>query len=103
MMRYSLGRFIRTTPTRNAATGEAYITHRLVESRRVGGKVRQITLLNLGHHFALPKERWPDLCACIEQLLGAQAPLVDLAVPETVERLSSHHRIMPSTIKSLVL
>ena len=32
--------FIRTTPTRNSTTGETYITHRLVESRRVGGKVR---------------------------------------------------------------
>jgi hypothetical protein len=40
--------FIRTTPTRNSTTGETYITHRLVETRRVGGKVRQVTLLNLG-------------------------------------------------------
>lgn len=80
--------FIRTTSTRNATSGETYITHRLVESRRVGGKVRQITLLNLGRHFTLPKERWPDMCARIEQLLGAQAPLVALAVPESVERLA---------------
>ncbi|MBI4754502.1 MAG: RNA polymerase subunit sigma, partial [Betaproteobacteria bacterium] len=36
--------FIRTTQTRNSASGETYTTHRLVESRRVGGKVRQVTL-----------------------------------------------------------
>lgn len=83
--------FIRTTPTRNSSTGETYTTHRLVESRRVGGKVRQITLLNLGRHFPLPKERWPELCSRIDQLLGAQAPLVALAVPETVERLAQRY------------
>lgn len=82
--------FIRTTPTRNTTTGETYITHRLVESRRVGGKVRQITLLNLGRHFALPKARWPELCARIEQLLGAQVSLVALSVPESVERMAQH-------------
>ncbi|MHB1290847.1 MAG: hypothetical protein ACYCY5_01470 [Sulfuricella sp.] len=83
--------FIRTTPTRNTSTGETYTTHRLVESRRVGGKVRQVTLLNLGRHFPLPKERWPDLCSRIDQLLGAQASLVELAVPETVERLAQRY------------
>ena len=36
---------------RRAPTGEAYHTYRLVESRRVDGKVRQFTLLNLGRHF----------------------------------------------------
>jgi hypothetical protein len=45
---------IRRTHTRNTATGERYHTHRLVRSTRVGGKVRQITLLNLGRHFAVP-------------------------------------------------
>lgn len=83
--------FIRTTTTRNTAIGETYTTHRLVESRRVGGKVRQITLLNLGRHFALPKERWPDLCARLDQLLSAQSPLVALAVPEAVERLAQRY------------
>ncbi len=83
--------FIRTTPTRNSSTGETYTTHRLVESRRVGGKVRQITLLNLGRHFPLPRERWPDLCSRIDQLLGAQAPLMALAIPETVERLAQRY------------
>ena len=49
--------FIRTTPTRNAVKSETDITHRLVESRRVGRHVKQVTLLNLGRHFALPGER----------------------------------------------
>ena len=82
--------FIRTTPTRNSTTGETYITHRLVESRRVGGKVRQVTLLNLGRHFPLAKERWPDLCARLEQLLSGQQALMPMAVMESVERYAQH-------------
>ncbi|MFB1490167.1 MULTISPECIES: hypothetical protein [unclassified Thiocapsa] len=46
--------YIRRTHTRNSATGERYHTHRLVRSTRVGSKVRKITLLNLGRHFAVP-------------------------------------------------
>lgn len=82
--------FIRTTPTRNATSGETYLTHRLVESRRVGGKVRQVTLLNLGRHFTLPRERWAELCQRIEQLLGGQQALLSEAVPESVERVAQH-------------
>ena len=78
--------FIRTTSTRNSAAGETYITHRLVESRRVGAKVRQVTLLNLGRHFPLPKARWPDLCERISQLLNGQQSLVPMDVPPSVER-----------------
>jgi hypothetical protein len=78
--------FIRTTPTRNSATGETYITHRLVESRRVGGKVRQVTLLNLGRQFPLVKARWPEVCARIEQLLCGQQELMPATVMDSVER-----------------
>ena len=82
--------FIRTTPTRNSTTGETYITHRLVESRRVGGKVRQVTLLNLGRQFPLTKERWPEVCARIEQLLSGQQGLMPATVMERVERCAQH-------------
>ena len=82
--------FIRTTPTRNSTTGETYITHRLVESRRVGGKVRQVTLLNLGRQFAVPRERWPEVCQRIEHLLSGQQTLAPVAVIESVERAAQH-------------
>jgi hypothetical protein len=78
--------FIRTTTTRNSAAGETYITHRLVESRRVGNKVRQVTLLNLGRQFTLGKAHWPGLCARLEQLLNGQQALLAMAVPASVER-----------------
>ena len=78
--------FIRTTTTRNSAAGETYLTHRLVESRRVGNKVRQVTLLNLGRQFTLVKAHWPELCARIEQLLNGQQGLLAMDLPPSIER-----------------
>jgi hypothetical protein len=78
--------FIRRTKTRQTTTGEAYFTHRLVRSERVGERVRQRTLLNLGRHFALAQEDWPLLCQRLEQLLDAQHALVEVECPAAVER-----------------
>ncbi|NMQ28493.1 transposase, partial [Candidatus Accumulibacter phosphatis] len=60
--------YIRQTRTNNKVTGEGYFTFRLVRGERVAGKVRQITLLNLGRNFAIKQEDWPVLCRRIEQL-----------------------------------
>jgi hypothetical protein len=49
--------FIRQTKTSNAAAGEAYFTFRLVASERIGGKVRQQTLLN---HRYFQTAGWTD-------------------------------------------
>ena len=49
--------FIRRTKTRTVGTQDHYFTFRLVKSVRLGDKVRQRTLLNLGAHFDL----WPLL------------------------------------------
>ena len=81
--------FIRQTKTRNATTGEAYITFRLVTSERVGKQVRQRTLLNLGRQFALPKDEWPQLCSRIEQILSGQASL--LTESATIEALAQRY------------
>jgi transposase len=78
--------FIRQTRTRNAATGEGYFTYRLVRGERTGGKVRQITVLNLGRHFPIKQEDWPLLCTRLEQLLHPQGVLVELQCPESIER-----------------
>jgi len=80
--------FIRCTTTRNRKSGEAYFTHRLVETRRVGNAVKQRTLLNLGSHFDLPQAEWPVLAARIEQLLRGQAALLPSSLSEAVEILA---------------
>ena len=70
--------YIRQTKTSASKSGEHYCTHRLVASERIGSKVRQKTLLNLGALFSLPREQWPHLCSRIEQLLSGQVTLLPL-------------------------
>ena len=77
--------YIRRVTTRRTASGETYHSYRLVESRREGGRVRQIALLNLGRHFDLPEALWPALCARLGQLLGTQGDLAPVDLPEAVE------------------
>lgn len=82
--------FIRQTRTNNKATGESYTTHRLVRSERVGRRVRQVTLLNLGHHFPVKQEDWPLLCSRIEALTGGQACL-NLPVSDAIEKAAQRY------------
>lgn len=67
--------YIRRVPTRKKSDTERYFSYRLVESRREGDRVRQRTLLNLGSHFPIPKERWPALVDRVQALLARQADL----------------------------
>ena len=75
--------FIRRTKTRTVGTQDHYFTFRLVKSVRLGDKVRQRTLLNLGAHFDLPPAQWPLLYQRLDDLLGGQSTLMDY--PEEVE------------------
>jgi transposase len=81
--------YIRQTKTSNATSGEAYFTFRLVASKRIDGKVRQQTLLNLGRTFSLPREQWPVLCSRIEQILSGQMSLVPLST--AIEALAQRY------------
>jgi len=83
--------FIRRTQTRNRTSGEPYSTYRLVEASRVGGAVKQTTLLNLGSHFDLPKEEWPALARRIDELLQGQRPLLDATMSETGHALAQRY------------
>jgi hypothetical protein len=47
---------------------------------RVGKKVSQKTLLNLGRHFDVEREVWPELCTRIEQILAGESALFELPV-----------------------
>ncbi|WP_371258183.1 hypothetical protein [Thiohalocapsa sp. ML1] len=85
--------YIRRTHTRNTATGERYYRYRLVRSQRVGGKVRQVTLLNLGRHFAIPQADWPTLCARVEEIQSGQEVLLggcgSLLIEREAQRLAA--------------
>lgn len=81
--------YIRQTKTRSSKSGEDYFTFRLVASERIGKKVRQKTLLNLGRNFSLEKEQWPRLCIRIDQLLSGQGNF--LVETEAVEDLAQRY------------
>lgn len=81
--------YIRRVRTHNKSTGESYCTHRLVRTERIGRKVRQITLLNLGRHFAIAVDDWSSLCARIEEICAGQSVL--LALDPALERLAQHY------------
>ena len=82
---YAARMFIRQTKTRSSTIGEAYTTFRLVASERIGKKVRQRTLLNLGRQFDLAKNEWPLLCTRIESILSGQGSLLpESSVIETL-------------------
>ncbi len=83
--------FIRRTQTRNRASGEPYITHRLVHSARVGRAVKQTTLLNLGSHFDLPQHEWASLAQRIDELLRGQQPLLDAALSDAGQALAQRY------------
>ncbi len=85
--------FVRRTLTRSLGTGERYYSHRLVRSERAGGRVRQVTLLNLGPQFPLVPEHWPALCTRIDELLEGRrvsaARNGDPAVEREAQRLAA--------------
>ena len=82
--------FIRRTKTRTVGTQDHYFTFRLVKSVRIGDKVRQRTLLNLGAHFDLLPAQWPLLCQRLDDLLGGQSTLMDY--PEEGREPRTTHR-----------
>ncbi len=77
--------FIRATKTDSASDGSPRVTHRLVENRREDGKVRQVTLLNLGRHFSVERTFWTLSCERIQELLSGQPSLALEALPPEVE------------------
>ena len=83
--------FVRRTQTRRT-DGQTYYTHRLVNSERIGSKVRQHTLLNLGGHFEIPREQWPLLCQRIDEIRNGQTPLLDEAPAGARGRSPAHRR-----------
>jgi transposase len=83
--------FIRQTRTASKVTGEAYFTFRLVRGERIGGRVRQITVLNLGRNFAIKQQHWPVLCSRIEQLLQPQESLLNIECSAHVERAAQRY------------
>ena len=93
--------YIRETLTRRIAN-KTNRSVRLVESRRVGSKVQQKTLLNLGASFPIPKPQWAELVEIIEAKLAGNeflfepAPKLAAAAERIVQRLRSRELEKPT-------
>ena len=83
--------YVRRTKTRSSVSGESYFTHRLVRAERVGARVKQVTLLNLGRHFDVPVEQWPLFCARLSEVLSPQGALTPVVVPTRVEAAAQRY------------
>jgi len=84
--------YIRQTSTRRKKDGSSYQSYRLVDSTRVGSKVKQRTLLNLGADFSLPRDQWKALTDRIESILHHQPSFfaVDEAIETEAQRIASN-------------
>ena len=97
--------FIRRTLNRRTAGGQAYYTHRLVCSERLGKSVRQRTLLSLGRHFAVPKEEWSLLCSRISEVLNGQDNLLERCssdLEEEAQRIAARLLVGGSRVEGVV-
>lgn len=83
--------FIRCTTIKSNRAGKSYKTYRLVESERVGGQVKQRTLLNLGRHFDVPNRQWGLLAGRIAELLGPQQSLIGVECSPELESLAQRY------------
>ncbi len=81
--------YIRRTSIKSRRTGEPYYTYRLVESIRIGDKVRQQTLINLGRHFDVPREQWAPLARRIEQI--TQGDLFPCKLDTQLEEMAQNY------------
>jgi len=68
--------YIRKTQVQKKKAGGHYYTYRIVESQRIGKKVTQRTLLNLGVEFSFLEEQWPILTKRIQEILHGQLSIL---------------------------
>ena len=74
--------YLRATKTHTKG-GKTAKSFRLSRSLRIGAKVRQETLLNLGVDYPVPKQQWRDVALVTELLLAGQRPM--LPVPPDIQ------------------
>jgi len=81
--------YIRRTTIKGRKNSKQYFTYRIVESQRIGKKVRQHTILNIGTNFSLPRDKWPVLCSRINDIVSGQKTLFEGT--EEIEQLAQDY------------
>ena len=92
--------YIRCTTIKSKQAGEPYKTYRLVETERVGAKVKQRIVLNLGRHFEVPQAQWGLLVNRIGDLLSAKQGLFPLALEADLEALAQRYAAQILALRS---
>ena len=69
---------IKTVSKSKKDSTKKYYTFRLMESQRIGDKVKKITLLNLGSDFSIDQEHWANLSKRIEDIINKTPSLFEL-------------------------
>jgi hypothetical protein len=90
---------IRTLSKSKKNSTEKYYTYRLIESTRIGKKVKKITLLNLGSDFNVEQEDWAELSSRINDILNQTPRLFE--IDKDLESLAQQYamRIIASKAK----
>ena len=81
--------YIRRTKIKSRKDGSQYYTYRLVESERMGNKVLQRTILNLGSGFSLSRDKWPELASRIHQIIHGERLLFE--VSQDIEEMAQNY------------
>jgi len=82
---------IRTLSKSQSDTKKRYYTYRLMESIRIGKKVKKRTLLNLGSDFAVAQDRWAQLASRIDDILHRRESL--FALDDDLESLAQQYAL----------
>ncbi len=68
---------IKTISKSKKDSSQNYYTYRLMESQRIGKKVKKITLLNLGSDFNVEKQYWKILSKRVEEIINRTPALFE--------------------------
>ena len=83
------------TKTYTDTHGNPQYSVRLVKNQRIGGKVKQTTMANLGTQWEVPQILWGPVAQRVEEIMAGQDPLmpcepaVEQAAEEVVKLLRS--------------
>ncbi len=82
---------IKTTSKSKKNSSLKYYTYRLVESIRVGDKVKRITLLNLGSDFSVDQSDWSTLSKRVDEIINHRSTLFE--IDKELERVAQQYAI----------
>ncbi len=82
---------IKTLSKSKKDSTQKYYTYRLMESIRVGKKVKKRTLLNLGSDFSVNQEQWATLSTRIDEIIKQRPSLFE--IEEDLETLAQNYAL----------